>query len=103
MDSGRCDRTPAIYRVSEPILFEGAPRPFHCQIGWGNELLRVCETRCPKCGKAAREERGHLRCENCGIVEACCEGLHNPVQADRAVVEVIEAGDFEPGALPKTG
>jgi hypothetical protein len=29
---------------------------------------------CPKCGGDAREERSHLRCVNCGIVEACCEG-----------------------------
>lgn len=21
-----------------------------------------------------REERAHYRCENCGVVEACCEG-----------------------------
>lgn len=41
----------------------------------GEVMIRVCESRCPKCGQSIREERSHYRCERCGIVEACCEGL----------------------------
>lgn len=38
-------------------------------------LLRGIPERCPRCGLPLREERSHYRCEQCGIVEACCEGL----------------------------
>lgn len=41
-------------------------------------MERLCENRCPKCGGPLREERAHFRCEICGIMEACCEGLCNP-------------------------
>jgi hypothetical protein len=38
-------------------------------------LLRGRVERCPRCGLPMREERSHYRCEQCGIVEACCEGM----------------------------
>ena len=67
-------------------------------------MLRVCETRCPKCGRAVREERSHFRCEQCGIVEACCEGLHDPSTIDRAVVALdTEAMDPRNNPLPNAG
>jgi hypothetical protein len=55
---------------------------------WRIKLLRVCESRCPRCGRAAREERSHYRCEQCGIIEACCEGL-----SDAKVAEMAETAE----------
>jgi hypothetical protein len=48
-------------------------------------LLRFSESRCPKCGEPLREERAHYRCESCGIVEACCEGIceEKPAHVER--------------------
>ena len=65
-------------------------------------MLRVCEVRCPQCGGAAREERAHFRCEQCGIVEGCCEGLHDPVVHDRAVIETTEELSTVPDLAPVT-
>lgn len=45
-------------------------------------MIRVCESRCPRCGAPTREERAHYRCERCGIIEACCEGLKAVVESE---------------------
>jgi DNA-directed RNA polymerase subunit RPC12/RpoP len=45
-------------------------------------LQRGAARRCPRCGSVLREERSHFRCEQCGIVEACCEGQQNPLESD---------------------
>ncbi len=58
-------------------------------------MLRLQETRCPKCGSPLREERAHYRCESCGIVEACCEGR-------RAKPEDLDAAPEAP-PLPELG
>ena len=39
---------------------------------------------CPRCGTQIREEQAHIRCPQCGVIEACCEGapIHTPVSVD---------------------
>jgi hypothetical protein len=54
-------------------------------------MIRVCESRCPKCGQSVREERAHYRCERCGIVEACCEGQIVNAIDDTKAREAVEA------------
>ena len=65
-------------------------------------MIRVCESRCPKCGQSIREERSHFRCERCGIIEACCEGLADPIDDTKAreAVEALQLGRFELGVGP---
>jgi len=29
---------------------------------------------CLRCGSQVREEQAHIRCPQCGVIEACCEG-----------------------------
>ena len=65
-------------------------------------MLRVTEIRCPKCGRSTREERSHFRCEQCGIVEGCCEGLHDAVANARAVIETIEVEKVEGVSSPQS-
>jgi hypothetical protein len=45
-------------------------------------LLRGAAEPCPRCGLPLREERSHYRCEQCGIIEACCEGMKDIVDSD---------------------
>jgi hypothetical protein len=54
-------------------------------------MIRVCESRCPKCGHSIREERSHFRCERCGIVEACCEGAETETAEPSATRRISDA------------
>ena len=90
--------------VKQPDTFHQYASSLRMRLIWGNCLLRVCETRCPKCGRAVREERAHYRCEGCGIVEACCEGPHDGLASDLAVVETRrDLIEFDQKPLPSTG
>ena len=61
-------------------------------------MLRVCESRCPKCGRPTREERSHYRCERCGIIEACCEGMKDLPETERS-----DAADKVAAAIDSIG
>ena len=68
----------------------------------GVRLLRVCESRCQKCGAAMTKGLGLLRCEKCES-EARARRKLDAHSADKAAVEMVDMGDFEPEGLPKTG
>jgi predicted RNA-binding Zn-ribbon protein involved in translation (DUF1610 family) len=34
---------------------------------------------CLRCGSQVREEQAHIRCPQCGVIEACCEGAAPPI------------------------
>ena len=58
-------------------------------------MLKFAESRCPKCDLPLREERAHYRCENCGIVEACCEAICE--QPRRSVEDLMGRAESEVG------
>src|SRR5438046_903888 len=71
---------PRAHQSSNAVIAHCTARVFPdsgptCILSFGLSMIRVCESRCPKCGSSIREERSHYRCESCGIVEARCEGI----------------------------
>jgi hypothetical protein len=53
-------------------------------------MIRVCESRCPKCGQSVREERAHYRCERCGVIESHCESRADTID-DTKAREAVES------------
>ncbi len=45
---------------------------------------------CPRCGSPIREEQAHIRCPQCGIIEACCEGVAAPIHTPVSVNTISE-------------
>ena len=39
---------------------------------------------CLRYGSQVREEQAHIRCPQCGVIEACCEGAAPPITHRKA-------------------
>ena len=43
--------------------------------GTGVSAAGLITAKLHGCGSPVREEQAHIRCPQCGVIEACCEGI----------------------------